>query len=661
MEGRETEHRLWAVLIGVDYYESKPLQGAVRDVKILEEYLKASYGSTDIQILTASKSRQEMVSLYPEAQGALPTRKNVISKMVRIVSEAQAGDSVHIHFSGHGTTTVALSEYSNKDSGDLGLVLYEDHGHETNILRGLDLVYHLKGMVDKKLVVTVVLDCCFSGSVVLKGERDVTIRTTSYSSKTVVPSRDRIYSLASSPEILRDAGAPKKSLLNPEGYAIITACNPYEESGERKFNGNFHGALSFMLDISLRSHSRNTTFYSLYENVRSQFDSNYPQQTPMFFGNRALPFFGKLLFKPDVFSVCVFTRDGRLYLEAGAAHGLQVEDEYHVYPPSFSEASVSLDKASRLIAKVIDVRGINSSLEIIAPNSEASQIRTGWRAKPFRRCGSGRIPVRINIGDHDASQGMITAEEDQLWSNSRLNQKEPICKFSVEHSQDRYEFFDDSHRRIIQIPPILRHEERMLAKVKEKIEHFATFKFLEQIRNREPCKTFEDLFEVNLQDQQRRSFGDSNFTNIDGAQTLFLTTQNLGDQVLYLSILNLGAQYQIQEPRPEGVFIPVKGKSLLKLAVNMTIPENHGLQSCEDILKVFITSRPTLFTQFWLPPINESTKAFEDENGEISERYKERLSLTNRGIREQEYDPLAADWTALNFRIQCHVKSLGQL
>ncbi len=81
-------------------------------------------------------------------------------------SRAKAGNFVYIHYSEHGTTIGSFNEFSNGATGDLALVLLEGvTGTNLRYLEGLELANLLRNMVDKGVTVTLILDCCFSGSV----------------------------------------------------------------------------------------------------------------------------------------------------------------------------------------------------------------------------------------------------------------------------------------------------------------------------------------------------------------------------------------------------------------------------------------------------------------------------------------------------------------
>ncbi|KAH8892158.1 hypothetical protein GQ53DRAFT_822963 [Thozetella sp. PMI_491] len=169
----------YALLIGISYYPKgsngdwRPLQGPVRDVCKIKELLVKSGARIDIQMLTASLKDGD--SSGPAEQENLPTHRNVISCLEDISSRAE-GTFVYIHFTGHGTATEpetpdnqgsTKDPYSRGSTGDLALGR-SNKSPGVQYLRGSELAYLLKKMVDKDLKVTLVLDCCASGSVIRK-------------------------------------------------------------------------------------------------------------------------------------------------------------------------------------------------------------------------------------------------------------------------------------------------------------------------------------------------------------------------------------------------------------------------------------------------------------------------------------------------------------
>jgi len=176
----------YAILIGIGEYPDRPLKGSVRDVQDAKVHLESTLqDAVKIHMITTSQTDGEVFDAAH--QSALwPTYDNVISAFEETTSLARARDFVYIHYSGHGTRKPPSGEFSNTSAGDLALVLLK--GREEKrvcYLWGYELARLLKAMVDKGLVVTLVLDCCFSASV-YRHDDAAGIRFLSYDAETRV-------------------------------------------------------------------------------------------------------------------------------------------------------------------------------------------------------------------------------------------------------------------------------------------------------------------------------------------------------------------------------------------------------------------------------------------------------------------------------------------
>ena len=119
----------WALLIGIDYYpddgETSPLEGCARDVERLHQHLEGR-GRIHTILLKASIGNEDGSKWPCEDESQWPTLHNVRSSVSMIITQASAGDLVHIHFSGHGVRRKTKSEnFGDHESGDLALVLYD--------------------------------------------------------------------------------------------------------------------------------------------------------------------------------------------------------------------------------------------------------------------------------------------------------------------------------------------------------------------------------------------------------------------------------------------------------------------------------------------------------------------------------------------------------
>ena len=82
-----------AVLVGINYVGQKgQLSGCHNDVGNVKQYLENALGFRD----------QDMLVLMDDGKHHPPTRQNIINAYKRIGEYSKPGDSVFIHYSGHG-------------------------------------------------------------------------------------------------------------------------------------------------------------------------------------------------------------------------------------------------------------------------------------------------------------------------------------------------------------------------------------------------------------------------------------------------------------------------------------------------------------------------------------------------------------------------------
>lgn len=593
----ETNH--WAILIGVNFYQKEPLKGCVRDVELmkfcLENYLNTGSKRPRIVTLTAT-TPENPDSCYPiETPDSWPTYGNVTSSLENTTAQANPGDFVYIHYSGHGTKEPSEGSNNNQNSGDLALVLF-DLAKGSCYLKGRDLANRLNDMVKKGLLVTLVLDCCFSGSVVRHSSpHNNGIRTIPYDAAidAAYPREPHGYPSHWVGSSLRDATLPEW-LINPDRI----------ESG--KAAGKKHGALSFFLAFTLLSlwkGGTEITHQSLYRHLRVQFHVNWPTQTPMRYGNKQLSFFGKPRPGLDAAFIPVLkiSEHNRLQLGAGHAHGVYESDEFAVYPfDSPDDASIEM-RNDFLKFKVETVRGLTSDLVGIEPISNMHETRHGWKARLLTSLSSRKVPVRLLPTVGDRTQWIAAMEQRRFLALSTEDVEEQPC------------------RNITCLPTIPSCGREALNHVVDILEHLATFKYFEGIDNRIPNVPFEDSFKLHLADEDARDLGETGMIDAKEEDVLSLTVENLGDHSLYVAIFDLGPEWQIDSLLCQAggggftVVPPKRGSCSSKEEVkwSMSVPESlkrQGVYYCDDVLKVFVTSRPSWFAPMLLPKVSVSDR-----------------------------------------------------
>ena len=124
-------------------------------------------------MFTTTESTDPTLSTPVEDPQLWPTKQNVTSAFNKITELATPGDSIYIHYSGHGTREEPSAKSYNP-TGDLALVLPpRDKEKPEMYLFGRSLAYYLNAMVKKELMVTLVLDCCFSAGVYRSGDPSI--------------------------------------------------------------------------------------------------------------------------------------------------------------------------------------------------------------------------------------------------------------------------------------------------------------------------------------------------------------------------------------------------------------------------------------------------------------------------------------------------------
>ena len=253
----------YAILVGINAYVERPLLGCVEDVLEMRKYLNSLPFPFKTYLFTLMSSNATSSGHIIEHSDQWPTYEKVKSSLREIANHANSGDSVLIHYSGHGTRMRASRDPTSTYAGDVALTLVNGlKGDKIAYLRGLDLAHSIKGLVDKGVKVTLILDCCFSGGVSRHdGPETDNLSTTRFldcdvgndSVCSIDPENifnDDVEPQTSSP---REASMLPNWLINPDGYSIFAACGPHEKARERRFDGGpMRGVLSYFLLRCLR-------------------------------------------------------------------------------------------------------------------------------------------------------------------------------------------------------------------------------------------------------------------------------------------------------------------------------------------------------------------------------------------------------------------------
>ncbi|CAH0025853.1 unnamed protein product [Clonostachys rhizophaga] len=226
-----------ALLIGVNAYTERPLQGSAHDVRCIKAIFEDKVNAANVQLLTATLGDGNKP--FVENREALPTESNIVAAFNNIIRDVTAGDYVYIHYSGHGTIVRPSVDpenvVSNQFAGDLALALLHDQNPmKVQILPGKSLAELLNCMIDHGLILTIVLVCHFFAAVYRDDDEPLSqtkllsircLELVEASNQDPAYVEDYTAALGSVSEY-RDADMLSNWMLDPSKYSMLVAVDP---------------------------------------------------------------------------------------------------------------------------------------------------------------------------------------------------------------------------------------------------------------------------------------------------------------------------------------------------------------------------------------------------------------------------------------------------
>lgn len=640
----------WAVIIGINYYpgtNDRELEGCINDAKSMELYFKEAMGEAlHVVVLTASTP-----SIHgdppPEDTNAWPTYERVMSNLTKIIDGAQRGDRVYVHYSGHGTRV----------SDKCALVLLECDGRELRYLRLGVLVRQLEKMVEKGLRVTLVLDCCFSGGMIRShNHSDFNIRFLDYDTLAHIdPTHEPDVTSPYDSNTLRDASIDAWP-VDPKGYMVLAACAPEENAFEIEIAGTKRGVLTYFLHdtlIKMPTKGVNITHNSMHEHLSTSIHAHWPRQTPMRHGKSGFTLFGDSLLAPIGMSVPIYRdKEGNLHLQAGEIHGVFEGDEYAAYPSGEPEQARHWEKRASNV-RVTAARAFESDLEEI-DKSWVGKIQTGWKAKAMTSISPRVVQIGLLASNTNICQSISTERlryTRLIDRRDNENQTRDSCMYNVSISEkNEYEIVDALLERVPSIPVIPCNSDGALRVLANILQHIAEFKYFEGVENRTPCQDFQNMFAIDSKSPP----GISNRISIKHGDKWTATLKNKSTQQLYVGIFNLRPSWEVAPLTPASGFFTIPPRAAevdgeRPISIQMKVPEflqNEGKTHCEDIFRIFVTSKATHF-RMALPDIFHTASGRHN-----SFRGENNLTLFLSGLTDSFRSQSESKWATQNFFIQ---------
>ncbi|KAE8440512.1 hypothetical protein EG329_007409 [Mollisiaceae sp. DMI_Dod_QoI] len=450
-----------------------------------------------------------------------------------VTSIARAGDFVYIHYFGHGTKKRPFGEFTNKSTGDLALVLLTKEKRET-CLWGSELACLLNAMVSNGLVITLVLDCCFSASAYRRD--DPSVRFLPYNAAMDSEySADPERSPKNEMSLYRDVSMLPNWLMSPDRYVILTACGPHEEAAGLKSG---YGALSYFLLRTVKCVGLAKRHEDIYDHLRAEFQCSGSRQNPVFYGNRNQGFFGQV--NSDITATAIpiiVKQDKTLELQAGYAHGVETNDQLVLYPFGCVEGDPR-SQGNSIVAKVASTRALTSDLERL----DLPSVRTKWIAIALTRFSLRRFPIRLLFMLPHRDEWLTALGERSL--NVHIDTDKHPFAFDVVLNNGEYQVLDESGHEIdnlISMP----QDQTDISQIGNVLEHLARFRLIKDLVNKAPTNSFRNSFEIQIF-SKGKYFGPNFLIEIEHDDIAKLVVKNQGDSNLYVFVYDLDPCWEVE-------------------------------------------------------------------------------------------------------------------
>jgi len=292
-----------ALFIGINYYgEKNELKGCINDVINIKKFFKSHYQIDDIMVLTDNKRAE------PDTNHS-PTRKNIIGAFKWLIKGAKAGDSLLLHYSGHGGTVKNLD--GTEASGFDQTLVPVDHKTAGQIIDD-DVHDILCRNIPRGVRLTAIFDCCHSESIMdlpftynVNGNLEIIENDKNQSIATLVASGTRFLldgnkkqaKTIFKTEISNLVGAAmgKDTSSNDKAHAkliesnqtnadilMFSGCKDDQTAADAKINGQSSGAMSYALITTLektyKGHKhQKITYTELLREMRKSLEGKYTQ------------------------------------------------------------------------------------------------------------------------------------------------------------------------------------------------------------------------------------------------------------------------------------------------------------------------------------------------------------------------------------------------
>jgi hypothetical protein len=635
---------LYALVVGCDLYLPNTLpegtypslSGCVRDATRVEEFLRQRAGLIDANLirLTSTAGPDGKPVEPPERR---PTYENIVNGFRGLTSRAKAGDHLYVHYSGHGgQCPTLLPKVKGPQATDETLVPIDIGNKTARYVRDVEIAKLLKEMTDKGLVVTVVFDCCHSGGAtraVRRPDDPTGIRGVDFVDKTKRPTDSLVGTLeelaAAVPaaDATRGPGAPRG--VAPAGAAaaglvFLAACRPFELAREFMFDGGpSQGALTYWYLKLTGAGVGGLTFRTIIDQVVKRIHDQFPDQTPMLFGDPDRAILGGAVTAAAPAIPVTAVSGSSVTLGAGQAALVEAGTEYAVYPSTATDLTAPAERAAAV--RVTAVRPNDATAEL-TQTFQSRGVRAGDRAVPIGV--PLRLVRRVDVLRRDGSppgkddeplRRVVEALSGQTWVEPAVKPGPPAdFVVTTDKKGAAYQICDASDVPLDIRPPLSTSDPSAARQVVARLVHLARYQAVQALDNPDPASPLRGQvvtellrtppnFQRGQPTHELKPYPPGAVPQLKPGEWVVLSVTNRSAQPVNFTVLDLSSDWSVGvidldgqrsfavEPRGNPFLLPLqaalaegqaKGSDVLKVVATVDPPPAF------DLLALPVLDRP---------------------------------------------------------------------
>ena len=306
------------------------------------------------------------------------TRDGILKQIKVLYDKSKQGDIAFLYYAGHGSQ-VKNSSSKEADKKDETMVPSDTWKAGVPDIRDKELATIYNKFIDKGVKLTVIFDCCHSGSL-SRGPQD--------------PNHGKFRFIAEANFDAKDPSQPIPPETRKEGtFLILSAAQDNEFAQEqRDEKGMPHGAFTIAFTEALNQQGVNASVLNLFTSIRAILKSNGKKQEPVLGGSserQQQTLFGLAkgtISDKSMIAISGILPDGSVELQGGFALGLYKENELVKFNGKDTLVKVRVD----------NVISINKSLASVVKGS-ISDLKAGELLEVTNWVSSGAPLLKLYI------------------------------------------------------------------------------------------------------------------------------------------------------------------------------------------------------------------------------------------------------------------------